>query len=88
MTIDITDDDNERPERPDRPSVTASTLTSLTLRWTEPGNTGPPITDYNVQYREGSSGPLPLCARWPGQDHDDFEPEVEHHLSDSGAGDQ
>ena len=36
VTIDITDDDNERPQRPDRPSVTASTLTSLTLRWTEP----------------------------------------------------
>ena len=56
VTIDITDDDNERPERPDRPTVTASTLTSLTIRWTEPANPGPAITDYNVQYREGSSG--------------------------------
>ena len=62
VTIDITDDDNERPERPDRPSVTASTLTSLTVGWTEPGNTGPPITDYNVQYREGSSGPFTSVA--------------------------
>ena len=56
VTIDVTDDDNERPESPDRPTVTASTLTSLTVGWIEPGNTGPPITDYNVQYREGSSG--------------------------------
>ena len=62
VTIDITDDDNERPQRPDRPSVTASTLTSLTLRWTEPSNTGPPITDYNVQYREGSSGAFTAAA--------------------------
>ena len=56
MTIDVTDDDNERPGQPDPPSVTASTLTSLTVRWTEPDNPGPAITDYNVQYREGSSG--------------------------------
>ncbi len=62
VTIDINDDDNERPERPDRPSVTASTLTSLTLRWTEPANPGPPITDYNVQYREGSSGAFTAAA--------------------------
>ena len=62
VTIDITDDDNERPQRPDRPSVTASTLTSLTLRWTEPANPGPPITDYNVQYREGSSGAFTAAA--------------------------
>ena len=56
VTIDVADDDNERPDKPDPPTVTASTLTSLTVGWTEPGNTGPPITDYNVQYREGSSG--------------------------------
>ena len=58
VTIEVTDDDNERPGRPDPPTVTESTLTSLTLRWTEPANTGPPITDYNVQYREGASGPF------------------------------
>ena len=54
VTIDITDDDNERPERPDRPSVTASTLNSLSIRWTEPTNTGPNINDYDVQYRKAS----------------------------------
>ena len=89
VTIDITDDDNERPERPDRPTVTASTLTSLTIRWTEPANPGPAITDYNVQYREGSSGPLYLCGtRWHWHDDDDCELEVEHPLSDSSTGDQ
>ena len=62
VTIDVTDDDNERPERPDRPTVTASTLTSLTIGWTEPINTGPAITDYNVQYSEGSSGAFAAAA--------------------------
>ena len=62
VTIEVTDDDNERPDTPDRPTVTASTLTSLTIRWTEPTNTGPPITDYNVQYREGSSGAFTAVA--------------------------
>ena len=58
VTIEVTDDDNERPGQPDPPSVTESTLTSLTVRWTAPSNTGPAITDYNVQYREGTSGPF------------------------------
>ena len=62
VTIDVTDDDNEQPQRPDRPTVTASTLTSLSVRWIEPGNPGPPITDYNVQYREGSSGAFTAVA--------------------------
>ena len=62
VTIDVTDDDNERPDKPDPPTVTASTLTSLSVRWIEPGNTGPPITDYNVQYREGSSGAFTAVA--------------------------
>ena len=52
VTIDITDDDNERPERPDRPAVTTSTLNSLSIRWTAPTNTGPDINDYDVQYRK------------------------------------
>ena len=62
VTIDVADDDSEAPESPDRPTVTASTLTSLSIGWTEPGNTGPPITDYNVQYREGSSGAFTAVA--------------------------
>ena len=39
------------PGRPDAPVVTASTLNSLSLRWTAPPNTGPAISDYDVQYR-------------------------------------
>ena len=52
VTIEVTDDDNERPERPDKPAVTASTLSSLSIRWTAPINTGPAINDYDIQYRE------------------------------------
>ena len=52
VTIDVTDDDNERPETPDKPTVTASTLNSLSIRWTAPANAGPNINDYDVQYSE------------------------------------
>ena len=50
VTITLTDE-NEPPDRPDAPVVTASTLNSLSLRWTEPTNPGPAISDYDVQYR-------------------------------------
>ena len=52
VTIEVTDDDNERPETPDKPTVTASTLNSLSIRWTAPANAGPDINDYDVQYSE------------------------------------
>ena len=61
VTIELIDDDNERPDRPDRPTVTASTLNSLSIRWTAPANTGPDIHDYDVQYSEdgGTFGDWP-----------------------------
>ena len=38
-------------------SISAGTPYSLTVEWTEPENTGSPITDYDVRYREvGSDG--------------------------------
>jgi len=49
VTITLTDE-NEPPGRPDAPTVTASS-NSLSVRWTAPGNTGPAISDYDVQYR-------------------------------------
>ncbi len=52
VTIELTDDDNERPDTPDKPSVTASTLNSLSIRWTAPANTGPDVNDYDVHYSE------------------------------------
>ena len=61
VTINITDDDNERPERPDKPAVTASTLNSLSIRWTAPVNPGPNINDYDVQYSENGGA----FTAWP-----------------------
>ena len=49
VSITLTDE-NEPPGRPAAPTVTASS-NSLSVRWTAPGNTGPAISDYDVQYR-------------------------------------
>ena len=45
-------DETEPPGKPDAPAVTTSTLNSLALEWTAPTNSGPAITDYDVQYKE------------------------------------
>ena len=57
VTITITDVE-EPPGRPAAPSVTAvdGTPTSLSVNWTTPSNTGPDIDNYDLQYREGTSG--------------------------------
>ena len=57
VTITLTDVD-EPPGRPAAPSVTATagSSTSLDVTWTAPENTGPAITSYDLQYRQGSSG--------------------------------
>ena len=44
------------PGKPLAPTFLAATPYSLTVEWTEPENTGPAITDYDVQYREVGSG--------------------------------
>ncbi len=45
----------EPPGQPDPPAVAALSSTSLRVSWSEPANTGPDITDYNVQYRKSGS---------------------------------
>ena len=57
LTITVTNV-NEPPAKPAAPTVTAvaATPTSLDVSWTAPGNTGPAITDYDVQYRAGTTG--------------------------------
>ena len=56
FSVCVTDEDTESPGAPDRPRLTLALDTSLTVEWAEPENPGPPITDYDVQYREGLSG--------------------------------
>ena len=57
VTITITDVE-EPPGRPAAPSVSSvdGNTTSLEVNWTAPSNTGPDIDNYDLRYREGSSG--------------------------------
>ena len=56
LAVSITSQDiDEPPMQPAPPRVTAIAPTSLTLTWEEPVNTGPEITDYDVQYRQADS---------------------------------
>ena len=55
FTIRVTDE-REPPEVPEAPTFSGETADSLTVSWSEPENTGPPITDYDVQYREKGTG--------------------------------
>ena len=57
ITVTVTDDDTEAPAAPDAPSVSPASVTSLNVSWTAPANDGPEITDYDVQYRAGTSAP-------------------------------
>ena len=50
VTIAVRDVD-EPPSAPPAPDVAASSSTRLTVTWEAPENTGPPVTDYDVQYR-------------------------------------
>ena len=51
ITVTVTDVD-EPPEAPEAPMARVASSTSLEVTWTAPANTGPDITDYDVQYRE------------------------------------
>ena len=44
-----------RQRRRGAPTITDTTSDSLTVGWAEPDNTGPPITGYDLQYREDGS---------------------------------
>ena len=59
-TIAVTVTVNDVDEKPLAPMVTSvtGTETSLLVEWTAPSNTGrPAILSYDLQYREGTSGP-------------------------------
>ena len=61
-TIEVTvivGDVDEPPSTPGAPTVTATSgsTTSLDVSWTAPANAGkPPITGYDLQYRQGTTG--------------------------------
>ena len=55
LTISVTDE-REPPGVPEAPTFSGETADSLRVSWTEPENTGPAITDYDVQYGEKGTG--------------------------------
>ena len=60
-------DEREPPEAPEAPVISRETADSLTVSWSEPDNTGPDITDYDVQYREKDRGSFrPAQHEGPG----------------------
>ena len=64
ITVTVTDVNTEAPGKPAAPTVTAASVSRLTVSWSAPSNAGPAITDYDVQYREGTSG------SWSDGSHD------------------
>ena len=55
FTLRVTDE-REPPGIPETPIFSGETADSLTVNWSEPDNTGPAISDYDVQYREKGTG--------------------------------
>ena len=59
VTVNVTDVD-EPPQAPGAPTVSpeSGSATSLSVRWSAPANAGPPVTEYDLRYREaGGSWP-------------------------------
>ena len=71
---------NDLPEPPSAPTltVTGTTFDSANLEWNEPENTGPPITGYNLQYRQGDSGGF-NNAEDPGLNRSQTIPQLEEN---------
>ena len=46
------------PSRVSRPTASSIMSDSVVVTWSAPSDGGSPITDYDVQYREGTSGPF------------------------------
>lgn len=51
VAVEVADVD-EPPGQPAAPAVAALSSTSLEVTWPEPANSGPPIDDYDLRYRE------------------------------------
>ena len=65
VTVTVTDVD-EPPPAPSGVTVSGATVSSVTVSWTAPDNTGrPAITDYDVRYRKSGSS-----DEWSGHAHE------------------
>ena len=94
FTLRVTDE-REPPGIPEAPAFSGETAGNLTVHWSEPDNSGPPITDYDVRYREGSRGGFTDAQHMgPGLSLtlDDLEPGTAYEVqvratNDEGASD-
>ena len=67
LAVRVTDE-REPPGVPEAPIFSGETADSLQVSWSEPDNTGPAITDYDVQYRkEGAGGFTGALHEGPGR---------------------
>ena len=67
LAVRVTDE-QEPPGVPEAPMFSGETAESLAVSWSEPDNTGPAITDYDVQYRkEGTGGFTGAPHQGPGR---------------------
>ena len=90
FTVRVTDE-REPPGIPEAPTFSGETSDSLTVNWSEPDNTGPAITDYDVQYREGGSGGFTDAQHeGPGLSLtlDDLEPGTIHEVQVRATNDE
>ena len=62
VTIAVSDV-TETPEAPDAPTLDPG-ATTMAASWTEPGNTGPAVNDYDVQYKTSAE------SAWTAHAHD------------------
>ena len=51
ITVTVTDVEGEAPGAPAAPTVASAGVSSVAVSWTVPANAGPPVTDYDYQYR-------------------------------------
>ena len=94
FTIRVTDE-REPPGVPEAPTFSGETADSLRVSWSEPDNTGPTISDYDVQYRkEGAGGFTGAPHQGPGRTLTlgDLEPGTVYEVqvratNDEGTGD-
>ena len=65
VTVTVTDVD-EPPGMPDAPRTEVASPTRMTLRWDAPENTGPPIEDYDLEYRASGQAFADAGHQGPG----------------------
>ena len=78
VIVEVTDKD-EPPAKPDPPEVEGISSRGVRVSWEEPENTGPPIEDYDVEYRR------PGAAEYTDAGHEGVEREIEIDRLRAGA---